>query len=1178
MATGSTAPRHPVPADQHADLIDRQLGIARRQVKLTDLMSRAMLLVIGVLSFLLAVTLLDHWVIDLGSWGRSLALIALLSGVVIYAMGFLLPLVMRRINPVFAARAIEQHEPALKNSLINFLTFRRDERSHRSLVFLALQRKAATDLAAISVDDAVDRRTTLKIGYALAAIVTLMGVYKILSPKDPFQSISRVAVPWKNIERPARASILAIREHHRAELNGPIRFSVPPGERAAYQGHFVTIAAGISGIGRNEPVTLQYASVDGQLVDQTLAMDWNTSTQQREATLPSTSEGMQLSLAYSIQAGDVTSQQYVLEVTPAPVITVERLDYVFPAYTRLPDQTVVGDANIQAVEGTRITVHGHANQPIQSAFIELITGIPDAPISPRAMRCDQDRCERSFRLPSVRSGKVLPREYGIRFYNFDGEPNRETIRHRIDVLSDIAPEIEMLVPTSRTIELPEDGEQKIEVRALDPDYGLRRVRLRAAAGSESILSQDLVDDAQGRTGQVVSSYQFIPRKLGLRSGDQVTLWALAEDNRADPETGEPRPNTRPTPRYRIHIVPAATNAARTSEKSGQTDSVQDEKNSSDVENQSADQDSGDSSDSPTASKDGSAAPEPTDAKPEQADGQQDSDSDSDSPEQASESNSDAGSEEETTGDSNATGSPTSGSPPTGPDDSAGSPPADEGDGTSAGEGGSSTDSTGTSAPPDGEATGGADGGRPHQRPPSHDGEVVERVLEHLREQADAGTDPGNLHDSADPRSESGPPSDTTSDDRHPAGDEPAVDPSQTSPQSDSGEADPADRKNAPTPGEAGAQQTPASGDSTDEGVATPPEDGSPGGSKQPPTRSRNDGASNKSQAPATDTNPGASKSPSGEQNQKQPGSNRTDSKRPVDRKPQTDPQQAVGDSSDEATNNPADHQETSPDKRSQDVGQPPRSDPTAPGEATPDKDPSAGATPKPGASPSSTDNQRDGEQTDGPTERPSNASTNQQDRAGDAQQRSSEGSDGNAPANGQNQPPSEPGEPNQSQLEQPGEQRGQPHGNPQGGGIPSNSQSQSGDGHGEVAGGDQPNLEYARKATDLVLEKLADQQENPDPKLLKKLNWSEEDIKQFVRRWKQLKQNAATPTGKHEFQQALRSLGLKTQGTRVKQQTRQTEKIGRLRDPGGRFAPPPGLRKKFNAYKRSVSRTPNESP
>ena len=111
-----------------------------------------------------------------------------------------------------------------------------------------------------------------------------------------------------------------------------------------------------------------------------------------------------------------------------------------------------------------------------------------------------------------------------------------------------------------------------------------------------------------------------------------------------------------------------------------------------------------------------------------------------------------------------------------------------------------------------------------------------------------------------------------------------------------------------------------------------------------------------------------------------------------------------------------------------------------------------------------------------------------------------------------------------------------------------------------------------------MLEKLADQQENPDPKLLKKLNWSEEDIKQFVRRWKQLKQNTATPTGEHEFQQALRSLGLKTQGTRVKQQTRQTEKIGRLRDPGGRFAPPPGLRKKFNAYKRSVSRTPNESP
>ena len=75
-----------------------------------------------------------------------------------------------------------------------------------------------------------------------------------------------------------------------------------------------------------------------------------------------------------------------------------------------------------------------------------------------------------------------------------------------------------------------------------------------------------------------------------------------------------------------------------------------------------------------------------------------------------------------------------------------------------------------------------------------------------------------------------------------------------------------------------------------------------------------------------------------------------------------------------------------------------------------------------------------------------------------------------------------------------------------------------------------------------------------------------------------LKNNAVTPTGKHELQQALRSLGLKPQGTRINQREARKGRISNLNDAGTRFAPPPGLRKKFKAYKRRVPRAPNESP
>ena len=41
---------------------------------------------------------------------------------------------------------------------------------------------------------------------------------------------------------------------------------------------------------------------------------------------------------------------------------------------------------------------------------------------------------------------------------------------------------------------------------------------------------------------------------------------------------------------------------------------------------------------------------------------------------------------------------------------------------------------------------------------------------------------------------------------------------------------------------------------------------------------------------------------------------------------------------------------------------------------------------------------------------------------------------------------------------------------------------------------DAANLDYARKATEMVINHLKDEEHNPDPELLKKLGWSKEDL------------------------------------------------------------------------------------
>ena len=192
---------------QHDQIIEQQLARTKRRVKWVDLGSLAMGLVGGIIVYLMIVVLIDHWVTGLSGLGRFVALLVLLLGAAYYVAAFLVPPFLRRINPAYAARAIEQSDPSLKNSLINFLMFRRDATPTNRLVYQALRQRAATDLRDVNIDLAVDRTKLIRVGYVVVALMVLFAIYTIFSPKDVFQTMLRVAAPWAHIARPSRVSI-----------------------------------------------------------------------------------------------------------------------------------------------------------------------------------------------------------------------------------------------------------------------------------------------------------------------------------------------------------------------------------------------------------------------------------------------------------------------------------------------------------------------------------------------------------------------------------------------------------------------------------------------------------------------------------------------------------------------------------------------------------------------------------------------------------------------------------------------------------------------------------------------------------------------------------------------------------------------------------------------------------
>src|SRR6267142_1379086 len=110
MATGTAQPTTlppppPVPSEsrEREQLIRRQLGRTSLQVRLVDLASGIAVWMIGVLLMFIAAALYDHF-IGLGIIGRCMALAVLAGGSLWYLAMHVGPLVVRTINPAYAAR------------------------------------------------------------------------------------------------------------------------------------------------------------------------------------------------------------------------------------------------------------------------------------------------------------------------------------------------------------------------------------------------------------------------------------------------------------------------------------------------------------------------------------------------------------------------------------------------------------------------------------------------------------------------------------------------------------------------------------------------------------------------------------------------------------------------------------------------------------------------------------------------------------------------------------------------------------------------------------------------------------------------------------------------------------------------------------------------------------------
>lgn len=522
LPPGKARPQRPAAQFvRYGEYIDQQIESTRRNVKVVDVLTALLTIVVGALGFLLVAAVVEHWVLP-GGYNVALRLVLftlLFTSLTFYTTRKLWPLVRGSINPAYAAQAIEQDNPTLKNSLLNLLLFRQNRDDVTDAVYETLEEQAATRLHRVPIDAAVDRTHLLRLGYALIAILAVAALYKILSPKDPFASAERVLMPWARIAAPSRVSIE----------------NIEPGHVTLARGEMLTVAADVRGIGADDPVVVKFTTADGQAVDRPAAMKPDMANLRFTGKIPPEGDrslGVAQDLRYYIEAGDAQSLEYKVTVVSAPTITVERVEYDYPEYTGFADRGIDRLGDIRAIVGTKVTIHARANQSIGDAAIDFqADGRRDVTLT-----AEGEQARGTFTLALREDGETPTfTSYVLRFTGSDGRPNRDPVKYPIDVVPDFRPEAAILAPKEKTRDVRLDETVAIEIEARDPDFALADVRLTGESAGRTIFNEQLL--AKQHHGRFAGRLMFTPGEHDLHAGDVVRYWVTVRDNRA-PQANE----------------------------------------------------------------------------------------------------------------------------------------------------------------------------------------------------------------------------------------------------------------------------------------------------------------------------------------------------------------------------------------------------------------------------------------------------------------------------------------------------------------------------------------------------------------------------------------------------------------------------------------------------------------
>ena len=1145
-------------ANRLDQFIDSRIMESCRALWRAELIRKTLGLIVTVNCFALLWLIFDQWVYSPGPATRFVALLLFITFSAAYAWRYMLPVLGSSIEPEYAARSIERDLPDSRQSLLSYLTLREgsDKNGLRGGVVRSLGSASGKQL---QHHDALPSEATGTVGWWMIAIfsIAILAAYVLLSPKSSVQAMMRLGAPFADIDAPKRVSIV----------------DVLPGNTEVTAGRSIPISARITGLNTNEPVMCYWRWTQKE-EEIALSLQSDTQRHQGQLSVPISAKGV---LYYRLVAGDSTAGPFELTVQDIPVVTIESVNYQPPAYTKLGSFPKSGGA-IRAIDGTKIQIKATVNRPVKRARIEFNPervgkGI-QATAGTTELTIDSSGAQLSASF-TLRSGSGVASNpekdsYRIVVWDMIDQQNIDPIIYPIEIIPDLPPEISITVPSQTPKDLPLNAQQTVEIHASDPDFGLSRIAIEIRYGNNQTLTPILWENPDGALGHQVASIPIRPEELRLSIGDRVRIIGIATDNRNDPDSDLVRPNIVRTDPIQLTIT-APGELPDPEDPTSDGISAPDSKQ----ESQASDQDQTGAEDSGGSGSGGSGNSDTRSSQ--EGDGQNgetssssESSNNNEKNQEGSESSADGGSSENegsndqnssssdnsrTDGQNSGSESSTSDSQmndPTDPSNSDPNEPTQSDNNTTKPEGTSNGSDTQEQTTPsdnrnqnEGNLTDSNSAQNPSSngQPRSNNANDDQTSAQNNQESGNGGE---NQNSTMTDQSDNSPGNDSVGTEAEPE----TGNTNRDKPTHD-GEAferikDFLDQQKQKSDREGQTQNS-------DENISN---DSSHSGGEQSDNQNsdNNSTASEQNSASENEVN---SDSNSDNQNTTDSGSENAKGNDPSQ---SGGPQNKNSDSTD-ATNNTADNEQPQ-------VGDDQTGQPNPPGNQT-DNQTSEGAQ---------------GETSD--TETSSNQSSVDESSTEQSNSGDSDAGGQNSEASTSSSPRDLSDEPNNQRTDQ--DQK--PPESDQESSSGANSESRTGQPNTAASDGeevfgdgtldnpqppDEVNLDYAKQATDLVLDYLESTRDNPNPDLLENLNWTEEELADFVQRWRQIRELPTTngESGTRELEESLRSLGIKAPNSISSRIGETTDSLGGIKDSGNSIPVPAAYRDAFNAFRRAMSQS-----